>query len=132
MYKRGPLLKVDIFDKFVAGLCMHRLQTRDSTLQLCSTALERCHAYHSRLAICGTRLCILERGEIVCQSTQDILNKSVRSANLVNVLLFNDRRRLRDSAPQDVTLDKVWERHFQLVANELFGRDREDLCDTRQ
>jgi hypothetical protein len=93
-------------------------------------ALKESHACHPRLTIRGTHSCIPESGEIVCHNTTNILERALHSASLVGVLLFDNRRRLGDPASQDVTLDKVRERHLQLVTNELLGGDLEHLCET--
>lgn len=54
--------------------------------------------------------------------------RSATKAFLILVFLLNDWRWLRDVLAEDVTLDDVWKPHGQLVADELPGRNREDLC----
>lgn len=46
------------------------------------------------------------------------------------VLLLDDRRRLRDVAPEHVALEEVRDHDGELVGDELLGRDGEDLCET--
>jgi hypothetical protein len=43
--------------------------------------------------------------------------------------LLDDGRRLGDLLPEEVALDEVRKPDLQLIAEELFGGDREDLVD---
>ena len=45
---------------------------------------------------------------------------------------LDDWRRLGDPLPEDVSFDQVWKRHGQLIGDETFRWDREDLCERRQ
>jgi hypothetical protein len=56
---------------------------------------------------------------------------SLRRRNRVNALsLLDDRRGLSDLLAEDMSFNKVRKPSGKFVTDELFRRDREDLCNT--
>ena len=47
------------------------------------------------------------------------------------ISLLDDLRRLRDLLPENMSLDKVWKPHGQLMGDEVLRWDRENLCQGR-
>lgn len=58
------------------------------------------------------------------------LSRCLAPSHLSVLVFLNDGRWLRDLPSQNMPFDEVRQRHFQLVADELLSRNREDLCRT--